>query len=310
MPAVQSREKTRIKSCGPGTPPFTRNKVGTPGRDEILVDFPVGAHNCALAMGEAASGLGNIDGKNCYRNSTTTSKVKLVDERRYAVLLKVRRIGEAAAIDVLLDSHPQLRTQSPSEEVKRETLGLLTLGRQFVAALTSSARPLGDCPRQTNCRKAAQTEASDNDGTDISGGGPASAAPRPNGRKFRRTRSSSRLRRGAEPVPRVMAMHLAPHEPRRYFLFPPPAGTASGPVDDRASMPSATWNHRAAAATPPRSPWARPLKSAVLQPAFHVSHVDRRKRAVAPLGGRVGPELHAVVAPEAKLRAGSSRGRA
>ena len=195
MPAVQSREKTRIKSCGPGTPPFTRNKVGTPGRDEILVDFPVGAHNCALAMGEAASGLGNIDGKNCYRNSTTTSKVKLVDERRYAVLLKVRRIGEAAAIDVLLDSHPQLRTQSPSEEVKRETLGLLTLGRQFVAALTSSARPLGDCPRQTNCRKAAQTEASDNDGTDISGGGPASRRPKAQRRKFRRTRSSSRLRR-------------------------------------------------------------------------------------------------------------------
>ena len=85
---------------------FTRNKVGAPGRDEILIDFPVGAHNCALAMGEAASGLGNIDGKNCYRNSTTTSKVKLIDERRYAVLLKVRRIGEAAAIDVLLDNQP------------------------------------------------------------------------------------------------------------------------------------------------------------------------------------------------------------
>lgn len=90
---------------------FTRNKVGAPERDEILIDFPVGMHFCAFAIGETGSGLGNIDGKNCYRNSTTTSVVKLVDGRRYTLLLRVRRIGESAAIDVLLDNQPLIHWQ-------------------------------------------------------------------------------------------------------------------------------------------------------------------------------------------------------
>ena len=90
---------------------FTRIKAGETEHDEILIDFPVGAHNCALAIGELGSGLGNIDGKNCYRNSTTTSKVKLVDGRRYKVLLKVRRIGDAAMIDVALDGQPLIHWQ-------------------------------------------------------------------------------------------------------------------------------------------------------------------------------------------------------
>ena len=77
-----------------------------PGQDEILLDFPVGSHNCALALGELGSGLGNIDGKNCYRNSTTTTKTRLVDGQRYAILLKVRRLGDFATIDVALDNQP------------------------------------------------------------------------------------------------------------------------------------------------------------------------------------------------------------
>ena len=85
---------------------LTRNKVGSPGRDEILIDFPVGLHNCGLAIGESGSGLGNIDGKNCYRNSTSTPKARLVDGRRYALLLRVRRVGDLATIDVLLDNQP------------------------------------------------------------------------------------------------------------------------------------------------------------------------------------------------------------
>ena len=42
---------------------FTRNKAGTPGHDEIVVDFPVGLHYCAFSTGKLGSGLGNIDHK-------------------------------------------------------------------------------------------------------------------------------------------------------------------------------------------------------------------------------------------------------
>ena len=62
----------------------------------------------------------------------------------------------------------------------------LTLGRQFVAAPTFSARPTPRLPsRQTNRRKAVKTEVSDNERTDTFGGGPARATLKPNGRKLR-----------------------------------------------------------------------------------------------------------------------------
>ncbi|GAG25813.1 unnamed protein product, partial [marine sediment metagenome] len=86
---------------------FTRTKADS----TIIVVFPVGDRSCQLALSafsQTVHGLGLIDGKNPddRSNPATYRQGKLVNDRRYHVLLSVRTKKDEATIDVSLDGKP------------------------------------------------------------------------------------------------------------------------------------------------------------------------------------------------------------
>jgi hypothetical protein len=104
---------------------FTLNKGGAARHAAIVLDFPVGAHAGYVAIGESGGGLGNIDGKDYHENATATSKTKLVEGRRYALLLKVRLAGDSATVDVTLDNQAFVRWQGKESSLSNLTPHIL-----------------------------------------------------------------------------------------------------------------------------------------------------------------------------------------
>ena len=87
-----------VRPAGVLHPP---TRSAEPGHDEILIDFPVGLYCCGSVVGELGSGLGNIDGKNCYRKCHDDHQGQTGRWTTLRPLLRVRRIGNLATIDVL-----------------------------------------------------------------------------------------------------------------------------------------------------------------------------------------------------------------
>ena len=86
---------------------FTRNKVGSARARRDLDRFSRWfATTAPWRSARREAGWGTSTARNCYRNSTTISKTKLVDGRRYVLGLSVRRMGDIATIDVMLDYQP------------------------------------------------------------------------------------------------------------------------------------------------------------------------------------------------------------